>query len=361
MKRTFVILLAVALMVCARQTYRLFQPEGFGGRHLSGCLSDIADEVTAIPLECPPGDSIGKPYHIRREGRELFLINRQTLYRFGCDGRFVARITDPADIRVAGYVVNPAARQLIVLGNTDDIFYYSFDGRLLDKKKLKSELPDRRLLSVAFHEGRIWSVEQKPTPAADSAGYRGAAKPERLERQVVAYDTSFRKLDAYPLVQADLGRPGYVAGCFAPRLSVAEDTGRMYAYEAAPSADYLLRDTLFLHEKRQKGETAAAGGKAIGLYPLCFGRRLWVSSYANPADPTMNYTFCYDTSTRECWQAAGGLKDNFFRTGAVEQLDAMGLNGETYSFSRSGDALRESFPRLADRGGSVVFIVTLKS
>lgn len=361
MKRTFVILLAVALMVCARQTYRLFQPEGFGGRHLSGCLSDIADEVTAIPLECPPGDSIGKPYHIRREGRELFLINRQTLYRFGCDGRFVARITDPADIRVAGYVMNPPARQLIVLGNTDDIFYYSFDGRLLDKKKLKSELPDRRLLSVAFHEGRIWSVEQKPAPAADSAGYRGAAKPERLERQVVAYDTSFRKLDAYPLVQADLGRPGYVAGCFAPRLSVAEDTGRMYAYEAAPSADYLLRDTLFLHEKRQKGETAAAGGKAIGLYPLCFGRRLWVSSYANPADPTMNYTFCYDTSTRECWQAAGGLKDNFFRTGAVEQLDAMGLNGETYSFSRSGDALRESFPRLADRGGSVVFIVTLKS
>lgn len=378
MKRTFVMLLVGMLLVCARQTYTIFTA-GAGAapvRHLTGCLSDIAEEVVAIPLESPPGDSIDQARQIRREGRELFLINRGVLYRFGCDGRFLSRITDPADIRVAGYIVNPVRRQLIVLGNTDDIFYYSFDGCLLEKKKLKSEWPGHRVLTAAYHKGHIWSVEEKPavstrkaatsatTPAAAPlAGVKPASAPaNKFEREVVEYDASFRRLDAHLLVEADLGREGRLAACFAPRLSVAEDTGALYAYEPMFTSEHLLRDTLYLKEKWENAERGGLSDTgAIRLYPLCFGSRMWISSYANAADAKQNYLFCYDTRKQTYWEVAGGLRDDFYQTGVVGRLDRMGLDGEVYSYCCSGEALRDSFPAVAAAKGSVVFFVTLKS
>lgn len=376
MKRTFVILLVGMLLVYGRQTYTIFTADATPIRHLAGCLSDIAEEVVAIPLESPPGDSIDQARQIRREGRELFLINRGVLYRFGSDGRFLSRITDPADIRVAGYVVNPVGRQLIVLGNTDDIFYYSFDGRLLEKKKLKSELPGHRMLTAAYHKGHIWSVEEKP--AASSAGratpsttpsaapleeVKSAGAPSnKFAREVVEYDTAFRRLHTHPLVEADLGREGRIAACFAPRLSVAEDTGALYAYEPMSTSEHLLRDTLYLKEKRENARgTGLSDTGVIPLYPLCLGSRMWISSYTNAADPKQNYLFCYDTRKQIYWEVAGGLRDNFYHTGVVGQLDRVGLDAEVYSYCCSGEALRDSFPAVAAAKGSVVFFVTLKS
>lgn len=369
MKRTFVILLAGMLLVYARQTYTIFTADAPPVRHQTGCLSDIAEEVVAIPLESPPGDSIDQARQIRREGRELFLINRGILYRFGCDGRFLSRITDPADIRVAGYVVNPVGRQLIVLGNTDDIFYYSFDGRLLEKKKLKSELPGHRMLTAAYHKGHIWSVEEKPAASpADMAtpseaplktGKPSGTPLDKFEREVVEYDTSFRRLDVHPLVEADLGREGRIAACFAPRLSVAEDTGALYAYEPMSTSEHLLRDTLYLKEKRENA--GLTDTDAIRLYPLCFGSRMWISSYANAADPKQNYLFCYDTRQQAYWEVAGGLRDNFYQTGRIGRLEMVGLDSQLYSYCCSGKALRDSFPAVEAAKGSVVFFVTLKS
>lgn len=353
MKRTFTILLAGMLAFCAWQTYRLLSDDDALSLAAAGALSDLADEVVAVPLMAVPGQSpLARPHAVREEGNELFLIDREVIYRFRKDGQFICRVTDPADIRVAGYLVNPAARQLIVMGNTDDIFYYTYDGRLLEKKKLKSDLPDRRLLSVAYHQGRIWSVEEQLSEA-DAEGVK------TLRRQVVEYDTTFRRLDSRRLIQADLGREEAMPPCFSPQLSVAEDTGTLYAYQPLPSADHLLRDTLYL-KANHRYPAPGANGRDVLLYPLRFGRRFWLSAYGSLSDPKKNYIFCYDALRHKCWQAAGGFRDNFYRTGSVSDLEPMDTGGRCYSFSRSGEALRDSFPDQAASGHSVVFLVRLK-
>ena len=139
MKRTFTYLLLLVLLACGKQAYNLLISNESIRSNPTGALSDIADEVIAIPLQDSGTHSIKEAKYIRQEGDNLFLISNETLYRFNRKGEFICRITHPDDIRVAGYVVNPANQQLIVLGNTDDIFYYSFNGDLLTRKKLKCD------------------------------------------------------------------------------------------------------------------------------------------------------------------------------------------------------------------------------
>lgn len=354
MKRAFGILLITLLAVAAWQSYQTWRQAGAPSLYFHGALSDIADEVVAVPLENVPGQApLARPHAVREEGSELFLIDRETIYRYRKDGRFVCRVTDPADIRVAGYLVNPAARQLIVMGNTDDIFYYTYDGCLVEKKKLKSELPDRRLLSVAYHRGRIWSIEE-------ALGQTGPEDAPGLYRQVVEYDTAFRRLDARPLVQADLGRDTGLPACFFPQLAVAEDTGQLYACQPQPSPEHLLRDTLYLKENHRGPACGNPTDRQVLLYPLRFGRRLWLSAYGSLADAKKNYLFCYDILRHTCRLAAEGFRDNFYRTGLVCDLEPMDLAGRCYSFARSGKALAEAFPAKAASGQSVIFLVKLK-
>lgn len=338
MKQTCTLLLIIMAFVCVKQGYGLFSKDLPIKNHLNGNLSDIAEEVVAIPLETANGIRIEKARYIRQEGKNLFLISDDILYHFNRNGQFICRITRPEDIIVAGYVVNPAQQQLIVLGNTNDIFYYSYGGKLLDKKKLKSDFPHRRMLSASMYKGHIWSIEEKASPDET------LSDRSYIEREVVKYDTSFQKIESQKLIHADLGRRQYAPACFAPQLSVSEETDTLYAYEASPLPDHLIRDSLYLKEKKEAGNDLFPE-KEIGLFPIRFGKRMWISCYQNNNRSEQNYTFCYDTLKHESWLVKGGLTDNFYQTGCITQLEAMDLSGNNYCFYKS----------------STLFIVKLKA
>lgn len=328
MKRTCILLLTILAVVCLKQGYGLFSEESSTQARPTGNLSDIAEEVVAIPLQTADGTRIEKARNIRQEGQNMFLISNNILYRFNRNGAFICRITNPEDILVAGYVVNPAQKQLIVLGNTDDIFYYSYGGKLLGKKKLKSDLPDRRMLSVSMHKGHIWSIEEKVS--------RSDSLPETacIEREVVKYDTSFHPLEVRKLVHADLGRPQCLPACFAPQLSVTEDTGALYAYEAPSRPEHLVRDSLYLRH-RMEAENSLFPEQEVALFPVRFGKRLWISSYRSKEPDGQDYTFCYDTLKNESWEVKGGLADNFYQTGRISRLEPLDLYGNRYSFCKA--------------------------
>ena len=353
MKRAFLILLAIIAIVCIKQGYELFTANELTENHLVGSLSDIADEVVAIPLQTAGKHSIEKVKNVRKEGNNLFLISEGTLYRFNRKGEFICRITNPNTIKVAGYVVNPVSRQLIVLGNVDDIHYYSYDGQLIDKKKLKSDLPGHRMSSISLYNNHIWTTEE--CIKNDSS-----TKVSYLEKQVVEYDSSFQKMKTHKLVQANLGRKDCGISGLPPTLSVSGDTGIIYAYSPSTETNKLLRDTLFLKEQQDKEEqNYSADG--ILLYPIRFGSRFWVSTYHNKHNEKGSYTFCYDTLNNQSWQVQGGFKDNFYHTGAVPELQAMDLYNQSYCFCKSGQEIKKAFPEYANEKSPVLFIVKLKA
>lgn len=77
MKRTFTYLLLLVLLVCGKQAYNLLISNESIRSNPTGALSDIADEVIAIPLQDSGTHSIKEAKYIRQEGDNLFLISRR--------------------------------------------------------------------------------------------------------------------------------------------------------------------------------------------------------------------------------------------------------------------------------------------
>lgn len=348
MKRAFVVLLVIVVLVVGKQGYDTYMSAMYVQEKLTGSLSDIAEEVVAIPLQPAGEHRIGKAHSIRKEGGSLFLVSEDVLYHYSINGQFICRITRPEDIRVAGYLVNPLEKELIVYGNADDVFYYSYDGKPKGHRKLKSDDPKKRILSLAIHQGHILSLEENSYMDPDT-------QQVFLRKELVAYDTSFHKLGAYPLAVPGLGRKSYIASCINPRICIDPDTGRIYAYSASVEPQHLPLDTLSLN-RYWRGNIE--GGVSY-LSSMAAGR-FWLSSYHGSEDPEKNYTFCFDRSTCEYRQMDKGWHDNFYKTGYVEQLEAMDIYNSSYCFSKSGKEIKKAFPDHV-AGNAVVFIVKMKT
>lgn len=316
-----------------------------------GALSDIAEQVMAIPLQIEGAYSIEHIKNVRQSGNDLFLLSEQVLYRFDRQGRFICQVTQPEDIQVGEYLIDPVAGQLIVAGNRQDIHYYSLDGELLAVKQLDEGYQDSRLLSLSFFNGRIWSAEEEWVPSADRQEYV-------VERKVVEYDTSFRKINTYPVVQGGLGREQWIPFWTKPIFSVLKQSGLLYLYQPAMEAEWLLRDTLYLKDLLSQSEKWHQPG-LLPVYPLGMGTRFWLASAQHePGSDLPDYLFCYDLKKNQCWQLAEGLEDNFYRTGKITDLQRLDIYNNGYYFFRSAEQVAHLFPDVA---GPVIFIVNLKS
>lgn len=352
MKRAFTLLFIIVVVLYAKEAYRTYQSTIDVVQQLTGSLSDIAEEVTAIPLQLADGHRIKKASNVRREGSNLFLISEGMLYRYKQDGNFVCRISNPDDINVAGYLINPLNQELIVLGNEDDVFYYDFEGRLIEKKKLKSEHPNRQILSLSLHNNRIWTIEENSYQDPDT-------QQIYVHKEVITYDTSFHKIESRKLTAFDLGRTNYMIGLLQPRLCLDHASGNLFAHCASLQPEQLLQDTLYLKKTWSRQTTNAWSNKQVPVSPVNPAGRFWLSAYRDSYDNTKDYTFCFDTKTYQYKQIEGGLKDNFYDTGSV-MLESMDIYNDSYCYVKSGEVVKKAFPNRQDAENAVVFIVKLK-
>lgn len=325
MKRAFLILMLCVVALYGRLGYELFTDDSFPGSSLSGSLSDIAEAVTAIPLQPAAGEAIREVSFLRKEADNLFFVSNHTLYRFHASGAFICRITHPGVMQVAGYVVDSRGRQLIVLGNEDDVHYYSFTGELLCQKKITGDA-FHRIHSITMHDAYIWTTEE-------NVRFDPSTRQRSIEQQAVKYDSSFQRLEAYKLSAARLSGTPLHASFLQVEVAIAEDSGSVYAYSAPFTPDQLLQDSLLLRRRKARGELY---GDEVSVYPFRFGRRYWLSSYHNPADPAQDYTFCFDSHSSKSWQVAGGLTDDFYHTGPVSALQALDDYSHAYYYYKTG-------------------------
>jgi hypothetical protein len=350
MKRTFLFFLLALTALYAKITYDVWTADDYTVSLAEGDLSEIARQVIAIPLQTQ-GYEIGKARAVRREGNDLFLIGNDILYRFNLEGQLVCRITDPAVIRVGAYLVDPLRSRLIVLGNADDIHYYTFEGELLERKKAEARSGLRRMQAVALYpeDHCILTVEERVCPDP-------LTQQMRLEQQLVKYDASFREMESRRLVSAGLPDKPVIPFFGDLSIAVAEDTGAVYACSPALFPEHLLRDSLLLKYGRTSPGISPDGGEA-GIFPLRFGRRFWISSSFDPADATRTWMFCFDRRTDRSWLLKEGFNDDFYRTGAISEWQAMDIYNRAYCFCKSGEAVKHISPS----GSPVVFIVELKA
>jgi hypothetical protein len=346
MKRTFLFSLAAFVALYAKITYDIRTEDALLTGRTKGYLSEIAQRVTAIPLQTGAYE-IEQTRAIRREGNSLFLISNDILYRFHADGQFVCRITDPSLIRVGTYLVDPLRRRLIVLGNTDDIHYYTFEGQLVEQKKAGLHNGLRRMQAVALYRDCIWTVEERACSGP-------LTQETYIERQLVKYDFSFQEMESHRLLTAGLPDQPLIPFFGDIHIAVAEDTGAIYAYSPAYSPEHLLRDSLLL--KYGQRPSGLAAGDEPAVFPLRFGRRFWLASSHDLSDVTRAYMFCFDRKTDRSWLVKGGFDDDFYQTGLIPEWQAMDMYNRAYCFCKSGETVKQ----LSPSGSPVVFIVELK-
>ena len=348
MKRTFIGLVLLILLTSVGQVCKLLRENEQPFFWQSGCLADIAKEVIAIPLQDSGKRQIKEPGSVRLEGDNLFLISEETLYRFTRKGEYVCAITRPEEIRVAGYVVDPMRKQLIVFGNVNDIFYYTFEGELVRRKQLISDFGDKRqLYAAAYHQGKVLTLE---SVVEDSQVY---------QRELVEYDTAFQRIEAREIQAFPLERTGEPIGQMPPSIAIDSANEQPYAYAPSLQPQYLLRDTLHIWRQRQRAFSVLEQGEAhCPLLPVRMGRRFWVATYQRSSDGEPGYTFCYDTLSGRYWQSEEGLEDDFYHTGKIAALKALDSYGDRYYFTRQAEQMEQP---LSTAGDVILFLVTIKA
>lgn len=352
MKQAFILLITLIFSLSAWHLYNKINKDSVTEKHHDGVLSDIAEEVVAIPLQTPAGiEPIKYARNINKQGNNLFLVSRNTLFLFNRKGEFIRQITNPDEISVAGYMINEGKKEIIVLGNKDDIHYYNFNGELLKKKKLKSELPQQNVMSAVLYNNRIYTSERMQV--ADST-----ENSTKVADCVVEYDTSFNKLSEKKLCDANIGRKKFAPNNHRANLMVNKESGMIYAYKETSETESLLRDSLYIFNNN---EHSKSDDNVVSSFPVLLGTRYWISSHTNSYCTDKNHTFCLDIRKNEAWQIKEGFTDDFYQSGRISNLAPSDIYCNTYSFFKSGDALKECFPGNAKSDNAVVFIVRLKA
>ncbi len=344
MRRAFFILVAVFLYLYGKEAYLIVQQNVSPVHLTTGNLSDIAVSVHSITLQPTGDDTLSRFTRIRQSGRSVFTVFNGVLYHYNLEGQLLGRITDPSVIEVAEYMIDTAEKRLIVLGNEDDIQYYSFEGELLSAGKYQPESEWERILSVACYEGRIWMARELLVDA--SPDY-----PSEIVRQLVEYDTSFVERSIRDLSFAPVGRDRGIPLLCNASVSISRDTGEVYVYAPSPETDHLLQDTLFIanfRDNRVVWNNILATDSTCRIFPVAFTSRIWLASYSDPEGNYPGYLFCYDRHKKESRLLLDGLKDDFFHTGQIRHLTPVDVFNETYCYTREKE------------GSTTVYMVQLK-
>lgn len=348
MKRTFIFLIILLSAIYAKQGYEFLTADGSNSCLLSGKLSDIAEQVIAIPLQTNKGYSIPNAKQVRKEGDNLFLICNETIYRFNGKGELLNAITDPEIIKVGGYIIDKRSQQLIAFGNEDDIHYYTFDGKLIETKKLRSNFSQKKIYSADMHHGEIWTTEEQIT-------YHPDTNKTSIDVMAVKYDHSFTQLDSKKIISANTENNQSLPSYRGSELCVHQDTGNLYLYNPPLTADYLLIDTLSFINHGQPTDN-----NYVTAFPIRMGQRFWLAACEQNMGSLSNYLFCYDTHKNRAWELKEGFEDDFYKTGNITNLHSLGLGNPNYYFCKSGKDLENAFPHAAN-DSLVVFIVKLKA
>lgn len=351
MKKAFTLLFCSLTILYGWLGYELISNQQLSPIHSKGELSDIAEEVIAIPLETHAQCKLKQVQLIKRDKEHIFLVSGQQLYHFNSSGKFIGQITTPSNqttqgIDVVDYAVDPVHACLIVIGKEKEVHYYDYSGQLLAQRSLPQKTSWQTFGRIAYHDHHLWATINQEN--------RDQHQQTVIEQWLYKFDLNFREVEKRKLEAADLGRIN-INYCAAPEIKTFN--GNVYVYTSAFQQAHILNDTLYLINNNQLTIT----NECRTILPIQIGKRFLITSYCNPIATEQNYTFCYDQRQEEAYQIKNGLDDNFFMTGKISKLQPLDLNGQTYYYLKKGEEVYQSFPHIQTEDNPVLFIIKMKA
>ena len=316
-----------------------------------GSLSDIAEEVIAIPLETNGHHPLKKIKMIKRDQEDIFLVCNRQLYHYNSSGQFLGQITTNRQkkgeaIEVADYAIDPIHDRLIVISARQEVYYYDYNGQLLGKSVLPQDTSWKTFGHIAYYDNFLWVT-------IDLINSENIQMPT-IEQWLYKFDLNFHEVEKRKLNTADLGR---IDINHKQKPGIAVKDGHIYVQSSSLQPEHILNDTLYLINHNQ----LVIKDNYAKILPLLIGTRFLVSTHYDPFLPERSYTFCYDQQKRQAYNVQGGLDDNFYKTGKIPELQSIDLQSNTYCYYKSGKELAYSFPDRIDQDNPVLFIVKMKA
>ena len=293
-------------------------------RCVDGKLSDIAEEVSSIPLAFPAGYNPHRIHSVQKDGNDLFVLCDHILFHFDKSGACLGKISihkaGIETISVTHFTLNTVGKQLVAIANNQIAYFYDYNGVLIKVKDLKASLPDTKLLHLSYYNEQLWATTEQVVP--------GETTP-RIEKRLCGFTTELQQTSHKTLCQADLGR-FYLAADFDPQVAVSE--GNMYAYSPSLCTDSLVQDTLYLIESNQLDAELFQTEQTAKILPLRLSNRFLISSYNNTQDADTCYTYCFDRRNNIAYFAKGGLVDDYYQTGRIAEFKPLDIQGKNYYY-----------------------------
>lgn len=348
MKKTCIFLLLIVWAIYIKEGYELLTADDPVKSVFTGTLSDVADEVIAIPLETNTNCQLEHATLIKRDQQDLFLVSNHQLYHFDCSGKFIKQITHNNQFPVADYTIDPINKQLLVMDNLSNIYYYDYLGVLQEVRNLAGIRSLKGSTHLSYYNHYIWITTQSLAPDRE--------EPDRqiVEQWLYKFDSAFNPVEARKLTPVDLGRL-YIEDCFSQEIGVANNN--VYVHSASSQPAELLRDTLYLISQNKLN----IHNEYASILPIRIGNRFLVSTHYNKTDIKQSYTFCFDHQERTSYNIKEGFEDNFYHTGKIPELQAMDIYNNTFCYCKSGEEVKKAFPDRKSNENPVLFIIKMKA
>lgn len=347
MKKTCVLLLLIVWAIYLQEGYKMITNDNPHRSALNGALSDIAEEVIAIPLETNTSCQLRNAREIKRDQGDLFLVSNRQLYHFDCSGKFINQITYNDNFQVLDYTIDPVNKQLVVVNDREVVHFYNYSGDLLDVKSLAGIHALDTSMRLSYYNHHIWVTAKTLAPSPE--------EPDKMviQQWLFKFDTTLNPVDARKLEHADLGR-FYLCCDFDQEIVVANEN--VYVHSSTSQPKELLRDTLYLISQNKLN----IDEDYSSILPLRIGNRFLISTYHDAEDTKNSYTFCFDQKGNNSYNVAGGFDDNFYHTGKVPELQSMDVSSNSFCYLKSGEEIKKAFPDRKEGENPVLFILKMK-
>ena len=223
MRKTFNLLFICLIALYGWIGYQVIHTTDLPQCQPEGSLSDVAEEVIAIPLKTNGHCSLNKIKMIKRDREDIFLVSDRQLYHFNSSGQFLGQITahlpgTRQPVELVDYAVDPVHDRLVVIGTGHEVYYYDYDGQLLFQSILPQDASWKTFGHMAYYNNHLWTT-------IDLVNSENKQAPS-IEQWLYKFDLYFNEVGKRKLDVADFADTLY-GSCYAghfPRAALHLET-----------------------------------------------------------------------------------------------------------------------------------------
>lgn len=320
-------------------------------------LSEIVDTSEMIKLETTKSCIISEVWEVVTSGQYIFVRDRNNLYQFERDGKFIRKIgksgRGPREYGSINSFTTEPEKERIWIATSGKILCFNFEGEYTNEIKVNKTFDYLRV-----NEGQIWSFFQ-------DYAYSELNKKHQFLYKVYKYSLESEMLEDSLIVKSiDVELTSIHST--SQTKSFSETPNGLYVYCTVFFNDLDIRDTMYSIQNNRILPVFKIDFSGIGAYGGEKRNLEILNMYKTQrfifSDYKLNgkkQTFWYDSEKDQQYILNNGINDDIYGTGEVT-LKPLDLKTNQMYFAKNGYELEGIVKGFNEDSNPAVYFVKLK-